>query len=633
MYAASETGGYVIPQRYWAWIGARKAIAVLLWAVALAVGSGILLHAIFWFDNVPTLPEERQRVDGNSGHAQIDFGGQWVMGRMVVKGYSHELYHRQRQWEIVREAFPVEDEPPLCRYESIVPGIQRKTARAEENLNHDADRMMSWFMGSDSADWRVAGGAVVAPLATGLPGNPFASAALAQASQQSLNAGVVEKVNKPAIGGPLYPPVHAFLYAPLGLIDRPQVAYRVLQVAAALFVFLAGLGLSVLSRGRIWWSVGTLLFFLYPGACGGLDLGQNPTVTLTIAIWGWALASRGYNVAGGMVWGIFAFKPVWGLALFLVPVLTRRWRFCCSMVMTGLCLAIATLPFVGIQTWFDWFAVGQEAAALYNVNQNWISLSRDLQGIPRRILHDFSLPEAERDSKLAQRLAWGLWGTVLATTAAIYLRYGDRRRTIGVGIAFLFFGAFLTCYRFMFYDVLVSSVGFAALLAEPARYFRGRVFGLALESRQSLLTSDRTLDPPAGSPTLLGSKLLGYVNSFPLTILAALIVFEKFVSGLALQATLAFGYYTRTTTAANGTTGVTVPKVVGDTGTNYPTETFLILAIWIWCAWKLIRGEERQVASPQPVQITGMTSLRDDLPAATPGPCTTEEREAGAIAR
>src|SRR5207248_11298840 len=128
---------------------------------------------------------------------------------------------------------------------------------------------------------------------------------------------------------------------------------------------------------------------------------------------------------------------------------------------------------------FDWLAVGKEAAALYSVNQNWINLSRDLHGIPRRMLHDFSAPEAQRDTRLAQTLAWALWGTVFAATVGVYLRYADHRRATGVGAAFLFFGAWLTCYRFMYYDALVSALGCAVLFAEPARFLRTRVFALS----------------------------------------------------------------------------------------------------------------------------------------------------------
>jgi hypothetical protein len=559
--------------------------------ITLGVGAGVLWHAFVWFNTIPTLPAERKRLDGNAGHAQIDFGGQWVMGRMLVKGYGRELYHRQRQWQVVEEGFAKEYEPPLVQQEALVPGPERKTARAEEELRHDHERMMGWFMGTDSPDWRIAGGSTVAPLAPLL--NPLASAALERAAADRVTEEVVDQVNRPAIGGPLYPPIHAFLYAPLGLIDRPQLAYRVFQVAAALFVVLAGLGISLLSRGRIWWSAGTLMLFLYPGLSGGLDLGQNPSLTLCIAVWGWALAARGYAVGGGMAWGIFAFKPVWGLALFLVPVMTLRWRFCIAMVLTGLGLAAATLPFVGIQTWLDWLAVGKEAADLYKVNLNWITLSRDLQGIPRRILHDFSLPEPERDTALAAGLAWLLWGVALAATVIVYLLYGDRRRSVGVGIAFLFFGAYLTCYHFMYYDALVSAVGFAVLLAEPQRLLRRRVFSMSFEERNVGVGAQRELHPPEKKSTRLGPRLMGVVNSFPLSVLAFLFIHEKLLNGMNLQATLGFGYFARVTTASNGATGLLVPKIVADTGGSYPTETFLVIAVWLWCGWQLIRGEER----------------------------------------
>jgi arabinofuranan 3-O-arabinosyltransferase len=571
-----------------------RPIAILLWLLTLAVGGYLLWHAFYWFNTAPNTPDERRRNDGNNGHAQIDFGGQWLMGRMVVCGHARELYHRQRHWQIAREMLPVENEDQVTRTETIVPGPLRVNAKPNEDLKHDADRMMGWFMGSDAQEWREVGGAVVCPLAAGPLANPIFAIALQDASAETLTPAIVEKAAKPSIGGPLYPPIHAFLYAPLALIESPQQAYQLFQVIVAIFVFVAGLGIKVLSQGRLWWSASTLVLFLYPGTRGALDLGQNPSITLAIAIWGWVLASRGYNLAGGMLWGLFAFKPIWGLAFFLVPVLTRRWRFCTAMVLTGMGLAAATLPFVGLQTWFDWLAVGKEASALYNVNQNWIMLSRDLHGIPRRILHNFTLPESERDTCLAKTLAWSLWGIVFATTAGIYLRYGDRQRSTGVGISFLLFGAFLTCYRFMYYDVLLSAIGFAALLAEPSRFLRARVFGLTLASQTPAIGKTREMKPPSQPKYLLASRLMGYINSFPLTILVLLMLLENSFSGMNLQATLGFGYYAWITSASDGATGVTTPRVVADTGPNYPLDTYLILAVWMWCGLQLILGEERR---------------------------------------
>ncbi len=589
-----DSGRYVISPRYWAWLGTRRMRATLLWLAACGVATFLLWHAFVWFDDPPETPEERRRVEGNGGHAQIDFGGQWLMGRMIVCGHARELYHRQVQWEVARAGFRVENESLVNRTETILPRPQRHFAKPADDLKHDSERMMGWFMGSDSPDWRVAGGAAATPLAQQPFGNPFWTASLLQASKEVLTPSVVEEVTKPSIGGPLYPPIHAFLYAPLGAIGNPRRAYQVFQVVATAFVFLAALGVKVLTKGRIWWSVATLFIFLYPGTRGGLDLGQNPTVTLAIAVWGWALASRGYNTAGGMVWGLFAFKPIWGLAFFLVPLLTGRWRFCIAMVLTGIGLAASTLPFTGLQTWFDWLAVGKEASALYNVNQNWIMLSRDLHGIPRRMLHNFKLPDSERDTVLAKTLAWTLWGTVLAATVGIFLRYGDRKRATGTAIGFLLFGAYLTCYRFMYYDALLSSLGFAALLAEPNRLLRTRVFGISPVTETTKIDASLELTPPQPPPSLPASRLVGYVNSFPLTILTLLLIVENSLSGMNLQATLGFGYYSRATTGTDGVTGLVTPTVIGDTSANYPLETFLVILIWMWCGYRLICGEEKK---------------------------------------
>src|SRR5438045_3831477 len=37
---------------------------------------------------------------GNDGHTSIDFGGQWMMGRLLVLGYGNELYSRDRHREV-----------------------------------------------------------------------------------------------------------------------------------------------------------------------------------------------------------------------------------------------------------------------------------------------------------------------------------------------------------------------------------------------------------------------------------------------------------------------------------------------------------------------------------------------------
>jgi hypothetical protein len=565
----------------------------VLWIAAISCGAVLTYHGLHWFDVPESLTPERKRADGNSGHAQIDFGGQWVMGRMLVTGNGRRLYHRQTQWQVVRDSYPVSDECPLQQDESPLPRHMRKLARPEEDWQHDSTNLMSWFMGSEDEPrdaWKKVAGATAAPFAQPVTGQPLVAVALEKAAADTVTPEVVATVNEPTIGGPLYPPVHALFYAPLGLIERPQRAYQVFQVFCALLVPLAGLGVKVITRGRIWWSIATLCIFVYPGTRGALDLGQNPTISLCIAIWGWALASRGYNVAGGIIWGLFAFKPVWAAAFFLIPLVMRRWRLAISMLLTGICLGALTLTFVGIQSWFDWFTIGKEATELYKTNENWIDLSRDLQGIPRRILVDFSKPESQRGDPFIDRLAWALWGSVLAATVAIYALRADRKRSTGVGAGFLFLGAYLTCFHFMYYDVLISVAALAVLFADPKRFVRTEPFAIEPTPAAPQVPPPRELTAAAPLKPF-GARMLGYINSLPLTLVVALFLTENSLSGMELEATVGIRRFA--TPAADGSTNIHVPRLRADTGVKFPLDTFLLMSLWAWCGWRLLRGEER----------------------------------------
>src|SRR5205823_41960 len=81
--------------------------------------------------------------------------------------------------------------------------------------------------------------------------------------------------------------------------------------------------------------VAFVLVILSPGFRGADQLGQNAPISLAVAVWGWVLAARGRQTWAGVVWGLFAFKPTLGMSLFLVPLVTGRWRLCLSMVLTG----------------------------------------------------------------------------------------------------------------------------------------------------------------------------------------------------------------------------------------------------------------------------------------------------------
>src|SRR5581483_10015153 len=143
---------------------------------------------------------------------------------------------------------------------------------------------------------------------------------------------------------------------------------------------------------------------------------------------------------------------------------------------------------------------------------------------------------------------------------------------------FLFLGAFLTCYRFMYYDVVLSAVALAVLFADPARFFRPRVF---------------SVEPVSHAPAPFGPRLLGHVNSFPLTVLVLLLCVDNVFLGANVQATVGFGHFAQSVTAADGATGLDVPTVRAEMSVFYPWDTVMLLGLWLWCGWRVARGDAR----------------------------------------
>ena len=296
------------------------------------------------------------RADGNYGHSSIDFGGQWLMGRTLASGHGRELYYRPRLWEVATRAYPPDQEAP------------------GDHL-HDPQILIDCFMGSDEP---------------------------------------------PGIGGALYPPINAFFMLPFALGDHPARAYFAMQCVQLLLCFIAGLGVSRLSGGRFWWPLASSLILVYPGCRGVIDLGQNGALSLTILIWGWLALRAAGRCSAARVGRSWLTNPCGRFSFLLMLLLIRQWRAALTMAAAGVGLVLATLPFVGLQSWFHWLAIGQDAALIYNVDANWVPLSRDLLGIPRRLFVDFTIsggvPAKERDNLLAMAASWGLWAIVVEIT-------------------------------------------------------------------------------------------------------------------------------------------------------------------------------------------------------------------------
>ncbi len=539
---------------------------LLAW-LAAAVASALAMHyAWHCFDS--------SRRDGNSGHATIDFGGQYLMGRMLVTGNGQELFNRHVQRQILTAVYPPED-------------WERTDRKPDDPPERgDVENMMYWIMGNDDG-WKKEFGTVVTPLAAPDPWQAAAIVAVAQDEGWWTKPHLREAVHP--VGGPLYPPVNAFLSAPLALMP-PRIAYRVQQFVNLLLVFVTAAGARYLARGRVWWPVIATAIMVLPGFAGTINLGQNAMLTLAIVVWGWALTARGRPVAGGMVWGLLAFKPVWALAFFLVPILSRRWRMCLAMVATGVALGLVTLPFVGVHSWFDWLAIGKEAVETYDREKNWIFLSRDLLSVPRRWLLDFDKGYWERlegtvplfgrwpiPVQLAcQLIGWGMIVFVLENTVRLaVMRRKQAAAPDGPPAAFLFLGAWMCCYHFMYYDALLGALGLFLLFTEPRRYLAPLLVVLAplrnAVAGRPVMGYHRPAVPEALPPPVtldITPRAVWTLNRMAPTAYGLLVVIQYVFPVLGLG---------------------------NQWGT--PWDTFAFAGAWAWCGWQWLRHGEKVITS------------------------------------
>ena len=545
----------------------RRPAVFAAWAVAwlacLAVAAGRIDHARREFGN-RSESERECRADGNSGHTEIDFGGQFLMGRMLATGHGRELYRRQALWPVLWDSYPRSAEAPQAR--DNFPTHLRPAADRDKPLRHDAEHLMVAVMGADAPEWTPAAAAVTLPI---LACDPLTAAALANLGAGQLTPALVEAVNHPAVGGPLYPPVHAFLYAPLTLTNDPQRAYALFQYLSLALTFAAGLAIRGVARGRLWWPLATLAVLLFPGYLSGLDLGQNQVVTLNILLWGWVLLLRGRDGWAGFAWGLLAFKPVWAVAFLAVPLVMGRGRMLAAMGATGAAAVLLTLPVVGVRTWLDWLAVGGLATETYNVNENWITLSRDLTGVVRRVAIDFTKPPAERDAPAIGRAAAALLLTVVATTAAVYRLRRKPGNVTGTAAGFLTLGAYLCCYRFMYYDALLGLFPVAVLIAAPRR-LAGGVYRLHAAAGQS------------------PGHAYASVNGVVATALGALLLCDNFLRTFSFEFTATLG---EAPTAA--------PRLSANTSIYTPLDTAILLTLWAALAVTLlVRGDDGEPPLP-----------------------------------
>lgn len=426
------------PARLALWFLGPAPRNVIAWIVAIGLAIGYPQYA--WYCN---------------GHTACDFAGQWLMGRMFATNNAHNLYL-------------VADERPILHS-----GYSGKTR--------------------DDLDWQLLGKGHDDPA-------------------------------KVIVEGPLYPPTAGLLFWPLAALP-PQPAFAVVSVLYVQLAFLVGWFIRLITRGRVRAGEGALLTLVFPNIAVAIVLGQNSMLTLAILTAGWLLMTRGWHFWGGVAWALLAYKPVFAVAAALVPLLLLRWRMLLGMAAGAAAYVVATLPFLlppeerylwswdehqqkwvwvmngarlekALEPWWRWREVGAHAAWMYTYDRNWVWMSRDLTGLPRRAMWDWEnlriqlryvLGIDEWSSDVMQNvhngeelkhlclglpIAAGAFTVLVSAGAAWWIWRRGRSPTAAVELprdAFVLFGALFTTYHFMHYDLAVFALPTVLLIDNAAR--------------------------------------------------------------------------------------------------------------------------------------------------------------------
>jgi hypothetical protein len=295
------------------------------------------------------------------------------------------------------------------------------------------------------------------------------------------------------------------------------------------------------------------------------------------------------------------------------------------MLLTGGLLAVLTLPFVGFHSWENWLQVGAAASWLYKRDQNWIFLSRDLLSIPRRFLIDFNLPQNDRDRMDATLLGWALFATVVGTTIGMTLiRFKQACSAVSGPVAgFLLLGAWMSCFHFMYYDILLTALPMFVLFAEPRRYLEPFFVAILRVPREHLgddLASYYAPRLPLEQPPLVPLLKAGYRNLWILNrmvpnVLLLLLFIEHIQHKMPLDVRVSgavFGVGVETlrevsaTVPQDGTqmvTKVTIQDGVRVLTTTLwhggqPWDTYVVMFLWLWCGFLWLRTPEQVKPKP-----------------------------------
>ena len=159
----------------------------------------------------------------------------------------------------------------------------------------------------------------------------------------------------PWFAGP--PSLHPFLYPPPYLLVLAPLSRLPFAAAYAAFI-LSTLAASVAAlawrgSGKGWdWPRGAMLLF-FPASLANVLTGQNAFLSAALMTGGGRLLER-WQVAGGTVLGLLAYKPQLYLLVPVALAAARAWRALAASLLTAAMLAAASVALFGWPAWLLW---------------------------------------------------------------------------------------------------------------------------------------------------------------------------------------------------------------------------------------------------------------------------------------
>ncbi len=247
-----------------------------------------------------------------------------------------------------------------------------------------------------------------------------------------------------------YPPIFMLYVAPLALV--PFLLSYALWIAASFAAMAAVIRKIAPARQTIW----LLLGFPATLICAGH--GQNGF--LTAALFGGALILLNKRpVVAGVLIGLLAFKPQFGLLIPLALLAGRQWTAFAAATVTTVVLVAGTAALFGPETWL----------AFWN---NLAVINQKMAEGHVPILKMTSLFATLRVHGVDASIAYALHGVLAAAVAAVVAWVWHRRRATAGSAAVLIVGALLVSPHVYDYDlpvlaVAIALIGWAAYSSKP----------------------------------------------------------------------------------------------------------------------------------------------------------------------